>query len=55
MDLCKNQPKVCSFHIICVLLHLDKEPFLRPFGNKRAELERKQAGDSASGVLASLW
>ena len=20
MDLCKNQPKVCSFHIICVLL-----------------------------------
>jgi len=22
----------------------DKEPFLRPFGSKRAELERKQAG-----------
>ena len=29
----------------------DKEPFLRPVGSKRAELERKQAGGSESGVL----
>ena len=29
----------------------NKESFLRPFGSKRAELERKQAGGSASGVL----
>ena len=29
----------------------DKEPFLRPFGSKRAELERKQAGGSASSGL----
>ena len=29
----------------------DNEPFLRPFGSKRAELERKQAGGSESGVL----
>jgi hypothetical protein len=29
----------------------DNEPFLRPVGSKRAELERKQAGGSESGVL----
>ena len=29
----------------------NKESFLRPFGSKRAELERKQAGGSASSGL----
>ena len=50
----KSAKSLLISHYLCTFA-LDKEPFLRPFGNKRAELERKQAGDSASGVLASLW
>lgn len=50
----KNPSKFFISYILCTFVP-DKEPFLRPFGSKRAELERKQAGGSESGVLASLW
>ena len=46
----KNPSKVLLSRIFYVPLP-DKEPFLRPFGSKRAELERKQAGGSASSGL----
>ena len=49
----KRRKSLKSFvisHILCTFAP-DKEPFLRPAGSKRAELERKQAGGSESGVL----
>ena len=60
IDLCKNQPKVCSFHLFvyscprqrAILRQAKRQgDYLRPFGSKRAELERKQAGGSESSAL----
>ena len=46
----KTAKSLLFSYYLCTFAY-SNEPFLRPFGSKRAELERKQAGGSASSNL----